>query len=532
MKRLIAALLLIAAPAMAQRPFTTRIYEVADLPTCTTAIQGRAFTVTDGSDASDCSSGGGSDVHWCVCGGSSWASSSGSAGDKIEEGNSNVEVIDTGTGQIDFDLDGSQVGQWDGTGLTVGVTDATDQLVLPSSNDVVTPTLAFGDGDTGFFEAGDDIVGFTRSGGSGIEIYFDSIGFGYESSRYPFIRSEESSTTNPTLNPSYVDADTGIGRSEITGTLSLINDGVLGLEIGTVALGANYLTVTPAAASSHPSLSASGSDTNVDIILTPKGTGGVAIGTTAASYDLHVAEGAGDGNVQIRAQCVDANCESYVAVENDAQAWHLGVNSSDNLQIRDITNTANPFIIETGASANSLYVEADGDVGMGVTNPSQKLQVDGNVLADNVRLNAYDYGELYENAGSPGTTITVTTAGTYYGWVSATAGDSNNITSDVADATADHLTIATAGTYYISIHVSFSGTATAVVECALFVNGTENEHIEIYRKLGTAGDVGSASAGGIEVLSASDELSVRCTSDGNNDDIDVWSMNLAVMGIG
>mgnify|MGYP005629735999 FL=1 len=32
----------------------------------------------------------------------------------------------------------------------------TAQLQLPISNDATTPTLAFGDGDTGFYEASDD----------------------------------------------------------------------------------------------------------------------------------------------------------------------------------------------------------------------------------------------------------------------------------------------------------------------------------------------------------------------------------------
>jgi hypothetical protein len=35
---------------------------------------------------------------------------------------------------------------------------ATAQLKLPLSNDAVTPTLAFGDGDTGFYDNNDNVV--------------------------------------------------------------------------------------------------------------------------------------------------------------------------------------------------------------------------------------------------------------------------------------------------------------------------------------------------------------------------------------
>jgi hypothetical protein len=261
--------------------------------------------------------------------------------------------------------------------------------------------------------------------------------------------------------------------------------------------------------------------------------GDVGVGIASPGYDLHVLSSAGNGNVTSRLECDDANCTAIQSYENDARVWGIGVNAGDDLQIRDNTGTANVVIIEDGASANSLYIEDDGDVGIGaVTNPSQALEVNGNVLADNVRLNAYDYGELYEDTGSPGTTIDVATAGNFYGWVSATSGDLNNITADIADATADHLTIATDGAYAITASLAFSGTVSALVECAIFESGVELTHLKFYRKLSAAGDVGSASISGVETLEASDEISLRCTSDSNGDDVNVWAVNLTVVGIG
>jgi hypothetical protein len=141
------------------------------------------------------------------------------------------------------------------------------------------------------------------------------------------------------------------------------------------------------------------------------------------------------------------------------------------------------------------------------------------------------YGFLYEDNDS-GSTITVTTAGTYYGWTTATEGEvagAGYVTSDVADGTADHLTIGAngAGIYHVSFSVSFGGTGGAVVEVAIFVNGAETS-VEFLRTLGVAGDTGSAGAVGILDLSASDEVSVRFTSDDNGDDVDVYRCQLLI----
>jgi hypothetical protein len=39
---------------------------------------------------------------------------------------------------------------------SITISETTGQLLLPLSNDAATPTLAFGDGDTGFYERSDD----------------------------------------------------------------------------------------------------------------------------------------------------------------------------------------------------------------------------------------------------------------------------------------------------------------------------------------------------------------------------------------
>lgn len=68
-------------------------------------------------------------------------------------------------------------------------------------------------------------------------------------------------------------AAVNVGNSNIT-------DRRLLLPVGGVLAGAdlaNYLSLTGAAAASHPALSALGSDTNIDVRLIPKGTGSVQL---------------------------------------------------------------------------------------------------------------------------------------------------------------------------------------------------------------------------------------------------------------
>ena len=77
-------------------------------------------------------------------------------------------------------------------------------------------------------------------------------------------------------------SDTNIGvviNSKGTGNVILSNDGGWSLVAEHATSAVNYVAARGAAAGSPPSLSAKGSDTNIDLQLTPKGTGLVRYGT-------------------------------------------------------------------------------------------------------------------------------------------------------------------------------------------------------------------------------------------------------------
>lgn len=75
------------------------------------------------------------------------------------------------------------------------------------------------------------------------------------------------------------DTDTGVWLSAAN-TLDFSAGGVRSLQLATAATGVNYVVITPAATTADPDISAAGSDTNINLNLTPKGTGTVGIAKT------------------------------------------------------------------------------------------------------------------------------------------------------------------------------------------------------------------------------------------------------------
>ena len=109
-----------------------------------------------------------------------------------------------------------------------------DKVKVLLKNDAANPTLAFGDGDSGFYEGSDDNV--VVSIGGVIKALFNSQGL---SSHTGTVANALLSTTSatasiPSIIPLYADTDTGIGTAGAD-ILSLIAGGVEGLRISEVA---------------------------------------------------------------------------------------------------------------------------------------------------------------------------------------------------------------------------------------------------------------------------------------------------------
>lgn len=98
--------------------------------------------------------------------------------------------------------------------------------IFPLVNDAATPTIAFGDGDSGIFEYSDDIIHISLGGATR---YIFTTSYIYATSGSG-IRNTPPSSTTPNILPYIDDSNTGIGRAG-EDLLSLIAGGTEGIRI-------------------------------------------------------------------------------------------------------------------------------------------------------------------------------------------------------------------------------------------------------------------------------------------------------------
>lgn len=117
------------------------------------------------------------------------------------------------------------------------------------------------------------------------------------------------------------------------------------------------------------------------------------------------------------------------------------------------------------------------------------------------------YGGLYVQDGSTAQTGVDTTPTKMTGWA-------GNLPAagTTPDHTDDSITIGTDGIYIALCQVSFSGTISVTFEAHLRIDDVEQVE-GFHRKLGTGGDVGSASFVALKSLSADEVLTVYIESD-------------------
>lgn len=140
-------------------------------------------------------------------------------------------------------------------------------------------------------------------------------------------------------------------------------------------------------------------------------------------------------------------------------------------------------------------------------------------------------GTLYED--HTGTTVTVTAAGTYYPWISASAGHLlDGMTSDVTDSAGDHLTVPSRGLYLVLTSGAYTAGNADITACRVAVDGVGSVVVRWERTMSAAARIGSASASGLLDLTAGQELRLECTSDTNGDAIVLHNVQLTATRVG
>jgi len=115
----------------------------------------------------------------------------------------------------------------EGANMTMTETIALDiesgQLVLPLNNDALRPTLAFGLGDTGFFESSNGVIVISLAGVN--RFLFSSQLLMTINANGAAMLNETTSATNPTLSPNRSNTTTGIGQNA-TNEVSIIGNSI------------------------------------------------------------------------------------------------------------------------------------------------------------------------------------------------------------------------------------------------------------------------------------------------------------------
>lgn len=139
------------------------------------------------------------------------------------------------------------------------------------------------------------------------------------------------------------------------------------------------------------------------------------------------------------------------------------------------------------------------------------------------------YGEIYVQGNSSGQT-TNASADTFD---KVTQFASDGVSDGCTNAAAsDQITVGSTGIYNAHCEVSFSGTLSVEMSLRLSVNGTDQAKSEAVRKIGTNGDVGSASIHALLSLTANDIVTLEVASNGTSDSFVMQAANLSVVRVG
>jgi len=181
-------------------------------------------------------------------------------------------------------------------------------------------------------------------------------------------------------------------------------------------------------------------------------------------------------------------------------------------------------------TADSVKISNNGTIKQEWSDTAVKMGVVGtasfDVNNDGVGIGYQSYGDMYFYNASTPSTITVTSAGTYYPFTAFTSGvvkGAGYVTYNNDDTNGDYLEVGAngAGIYKVTIGASFTGSNTQTIHGEVFVNSVGVDKISFRKGLGTSSPVANAVATGLLSLAASDAIRVKFTSTVNGATIDV-----------
>lgn len=273
-------------------------------------------------------------------------------------------------------------------------------------------------------------------------------------------------------------------------------------------------------------------------------SGGTVLGGMYAYEDDHFI---------LQIQCTDeANTENEIYMQSRAQTYgriHLYaeeltthaisqlilVNGAINLEgvvsinvsgfDRDLTysGTSDAKLLHGDAGLNAIGIGGD-------ASSDYKVKTYGSLLATDYIYHDGTYAGIYVADASA--TQAIPTGTTY---TKCTLFTTNGLSSNcTADSTNDKITITHPGKYFVTGSFSVkSGTNNVELKGALFLDGVEQSNVHWERKIGTAGDVGSASFCGFISSAANKDVDFRLRHDNAGSvNVTVTYANLTAVYVG
>ena len=265
-----------------------------------------------------------------------------------------IKLVDDTASERDFliKLDADVVNlrddaEADGTFIQLDL--ANKSMIFPTNTVAATPSVAFGDGDSGFSQTSDNVLRISLGGAHDYQINPSSIrALGVTSPTWDLLR-ETSSATNPVFSADN-DNDTGIGFAG-SDTLSLITAGASRIYIdasGNVGIGI----------------------TNPSVFTHLIGDGGSAANSSTTDAALLISRDTSlNENIAIRMKSGGTGISGAV---NPGQIVSAGNNAFE-----IYTNNINELVFGTN-NAERMRIESNGNVGIGTTNPSSITHIKAN----------------------------------------------------------------------------------------------------------------------------------------------------------
>ena len=349
------------------------------------------------------------------------------------------------------------------------------------------------------------------------------------------------SVLSGSLDVNFVGHEGTVNLYTSTGTVDVLRTGA-GL-VGNFKITSGSYNITKAAGvwAQAPIKDGSPSSTITDSIAGyfEKPTSGVsnysvyAEGLIYSAEDIQAANLKSNANIYVNHDGADGNSFIYFFDDGSPTGqfirWENSVEAFD--FTRSIRTTHDMYINFAGADGDSyLYFYENSSVtgaSLKWDDSETEFSFNQDITVNNSPVSDKPYGELYEyNDG--GSTIAITTAGTFYGWVTATSGSFNRMTADLSNGNADHIIVQDAGTYFVAASITVDGEVNAIVDGTVCLNGTPQQNLHFHRDMGTSANEGVASISGLLVCVADDEISLRFTSDTNGDDVIAHHINLTM----